>query len=853
MASPLDAAESSVEGHFNASTNNGLDPTTNNPAITDTATAALNTAIYPIQKIVGEQQFTFNGGLMGRGLTLDNFNSSAALTVWKQSYPYRLLVLRVHSDGHYGVIAEFRLPINPQELTITTPFAIKTTITSQGVLEEHNGIPIKMIKIRGTTGFWISRPSAPKSTGNSSILGTVFGGTIQAAQGVQNQLGKLTSSPIGVTANVNTTTTDANLVMSGYFQYHLLRLFVETYAITKTQPDNQDLRLALEISKDRVTYLVTPQLKTMTKTVVSPMEYLYTLDFLAWGTVPNAGFATANQNLNTLTQNSGNQLLTIMNSLIQAQTVMNSFANVIGAVRADIQSNILGPINNMVLLVKSVVGVAQSIADFPQSLQQSLQNSVIATWNNLKSTLNNSPALTTAGPTSPVNSATVAAATTAIANITQQNSGSSALNGTANATYIPAVLGNISLTQAINISQLNLTPAQQAAVNTATNAALNTTNNQVLTLINNLQNMATALEPSISAGDPLAPEWDILYQAADTVTQLYAMILDNSLLTSPNAQAQGQTTAPLTNSAMNYWTAMTTQSAIPYTAPVGKFAIPFPYKSTLEQLALLYLQDATLWMEIASLNGLQYPYVDEEGFVVVFANNGVNNQFNITTATNLFVGQTIYLTSNTQITSQRKILAINPITTTNYLITVDGASNLNLFTTADAAQFRAYLPYTVNSMQQIYIPSATQPNPNELETTPLTFINDNLDLVKFSRIDWLLTPSGDLACTQSGFQNLAFGTTNLIQAATLKLITPPNGLILHPEFGALPQLGDSVADIDSQAQIERINVSFQQDERFNTPQSVSITLQPGVEAVSVVASVAQGNGILPIVVPLTGQ
>src|SRR5665213_633945 len=199
MASPLDAAESSVEGHFNAPTNNGLDPTTNNPAITDTATAALNTAIYPIQKIVGEQQFTFNGGLMGRGLTLDNFNSSAALTVWKQSYPYRLLDLRVHSDGHYGVIAEFRLPINPQELTITTPFAIKTTITSQGVLEEHNGIPIKMIKIRGTTGFWISRPSAPKSTGNSSILGTVFGGTIQAAQGVQNQLGKLTSSPIGVT------------------------------------------------------------------------------------------------------------------------------------------------------------------------------------------------------------------------------------------------------------------------------------------------------------------------------------------------------------------------------------------------------------------------------------------------------------------------------------------------------------------------------------------------------------------------------------------------------------------------------------------------------------------------------
>jgi hypothetical protein len=507
----------------------------------------------------------------------------------------------------------------------------------------------------------------------------------------------------------------------------------------------------------------------------------------------------------------------------------------------------------MVLLVKSFVGVAQSIADFPQSLQQSLQNSVIASWNSLKNSLNPNPALTTAGPTSPVNSATIVTASTAIANITQQNSGSSALNGTANATYIPAVLGNISLTQAINISQLNLTPAQQAAVNTATNAALNTTNNQVLTLINNLQNMATALEPSISAGDPLAPEWDILYQAADTVTQLYAMILDNSLLTSPNAQAQGQTTAPLTNSAISYWTAMTTQSAIPYTAPVGKFAIPFPYKSTLEQLALLYLQDATLWMEIASLNGLQYPYVDEEGFVVVFANNGVNNQFNITTATNLFVGQTIYLTSNTQITSQRKILAINPITTTNYLITVDGASNLNLFTTADSAQFRAYLPYTVNSMQQIYIPSATQPNPNELETTPLTFINDNLDLVKFSRIDWLLTPSGDLACTQSGFQNLAFGTTNLIQAATLKLITPPNGLILHPEFGALPQLGDSVADVDSQAQIERINVSFQQDERFNTPQSVSITLQPGVEAVSVVASVAQGNGILPIVVPLTGQ
>src|ERR1017187_9891165 len=76
--------------------------------------------IAQLTKIANEQ--VFGASIMARGLLqagFKNFATADALEGWNQNYPYRLLVLSVDNSGTYTQVAEFRLPINPQELTVT--------------------------------------------------------------------------------------------------------------------------------------------------------------------------------------------------------------------------------------------------------------------------------------------------------------------------------------------------------------------------------------------------------------------------------------------------------------------------------------------------------------------------------------------------------------------------------------------------------------------------------------------------------------------------------------------------------------------------------------------------------------
>jgi len=52
---------------------------------------------------------------------------------------------------------EFTLPITPKQLSVTDQYAINTTATMRGVVEEHNGVKFKMISASGTTGIWPTR------------------------------------------------------------------------------------------------------------------------------------------------------------------------------------------------------------------------------------------------------------------------------------------------------------------------------------------------------------------------------------------------------------------------------------------------------------------------------------------------------------------------------------------------------------------------------------------------------------------------------------------------------------------------------------------------------------------------
>jgi hypothetical protein len=264
----------------------------------------------------------------------------------------------------------------------------------------------------------------------------------------------------------------------------------------------------------------------------------------------------------------------------------------------------------------------------------------------------------------------------------------------------------------------------------------------------------------------------------------------------------------------------------------------------MEQIAARYLGDPDRWLEIATLNGLRSPYIDEDGFFYTLLSNADGRQFNISSNQNLFIGQKIVLSSLTQPQVTRRIIDIEKINATNYLITVDGLDNLDVFTTLDQAKVRAYLPGTVNSQDQIFVPSDLAASDTVLSRPVPATKGD--PLVGLSKIDWLLTDSGDVATDAYGDFRLSFGITNLIQALKMKFATPPQKLLKHPGYGAGLTPGISNADLNNQDVIQQILKSIQDDPRYGDILSLNITREGPTFGVSLAVTMADGSGVFPI-------
>lgn len=803
-----------------------------------------------IDQLSSLQQNTISTSLFRHIISITNFTEQSNVSDWKNRYPYRLSIREVSTasgNTQYYTKAAFRLLIGPQDITINAPFAIKTTVTSDGILEEHNGIPLRQINLSGTTGTNLARPSNDMSKADTSILGTLFGGTINAANSFVKSLSsardQLTNAFVSSSGTKVAAKPGFDTRGTGYYQYHMLRIFLETYATLKKSPHGRKYRLAFEMYKDRQAYLVTPNVFQTKKSATSPLEYMYNLSMTAWASIPlgntqpftdPSGTAQIKNDIGT-TQ----KLFNAMNNL---RTVAQKANNVISNAQADVETNIFGPINNLILLTKDTLGIPLNLADLPNSLQSSFQTTVIANWDALSRT------------NETLKQRFDAKFQTIINSNSSSNSAqpylSSNVPGSQNY-YVSGVFADIDLTSTIDLNSLGPTDAQQREVTASVQLALQTTSNDMIKLAGKLQQLSDALAPSITSLAATDPTWDVLYATQESIAAIYASIADGSYRVSTYTDNTASTNIGQATTALDFWEQSTAANNIPFNRYTSKFAVPFPFRSSLEELARIYLGDATLWPDIAALNGLQAPYVDEEGFYYSFINNGSLQTFNVATNTNLYVGQVIYISSNAQVSSKRKIMAINEITQTNFQIVVDGAPNLSDYTVSDQAQMKAYLPYTINSLKRIYIPTNATADYDDPETKPISFINEDIDLIKFSKIDWLLDSNYDLAVTSDGFINLAYGTSNLLQAAKLKLITIAGSKLLDPNYGAAVDVGDSMADLDVNQIVSNINSSFASDPRFNAPSSINIDLTPNAMTLNVVVSVKNGGGIMPITIPLT--
>jgi hypothetical protein len=693
---------------------------------------------------------------------------------WNKSFPYQLLILAKTETGYRRTQYAFTLPIPPQEMSISTPFAINTSMTLGGVVEEHNGTPLRMISFSGTTGVLPLRGTG-KSLGQASVLSGIFAGTVNK---FSNNLAPALNNLLGQQSKPALADNDSeSLKGSGYYQFRLLQRFLEGYAALKKQ-GQADYRLALAVWKDQAIYLVTPMNFDVRRSATSPHEYPYSLSMKAWRRIQDLDGGAPDEipAFKPVTRDP-NGFANLLNKVQDARRVIQAAKETLTAVGADLGKDVLEITRSVVFAVKDTLGVALTAADLPVNLARDLKEAVL-TAKDLKNIGKKIAASVSAKGDQ------AAADFSAFA----QESGL-ATTGSAHVSLTAAALDgahpvnkifdhpedHFEIMDAIRPAELNLPPTLQRKINAERTKARNLSRLDFEQARDKVQATVSTFSDAIGAGSstfsatygrpvvkttrkPTSDDFEVLFalnQLGMELNRLAATSTPQESITTMDAVA-----------------GMASAAGIAFRKPASKFAVPFPYGSTLEQLAGQYLGDPNRWHEIAVLNGLRQPFVDEEGFDLALLTNGREHQVTVSDASNLFVGQLVWLSSSETARTQRRITQIDQATPGMVLLTLDGDGDLDRFTTEGLSTLHAFLPDTVNSQQLIYIPSDQEPSGDDFLTKSIPGVNQFDDLIAVGGVDLLLTQDGDLAITDDGDCRLAIGLTNIIQQVRTAIATP---------------------------------------------------------------------------------
>lgn len=819
-------------------------------------------------------------------------------TRWNQLFPYRLLVIDSKDNsvvnGKYtkdieikayqqgtSIIAvtdtgpvnslgqwEMALPIAPQQLSIVDQYAINTSATLRGVLEEHNGLKFKTISASGTMGVWPFRQNLTKPPGSPNILQSVFGGTLSGIgsltkQAIQTYNTFTSNHPASKPTTINPPESTAGISSTGYFQALYLQQFLEQYAEAKRNPRNASWRLVFDIPKQNTSYVVTPLQFTWQQNVNKPMEIAYQLQFKAWRRI-DLKQKTVEAPAEPYTITPG-ILQRVLNTINQARLTMSSAIALIGAVRSDVD-NIFSLISQTSLFIKEARGVAATASDLPSSITKDFK-SAIQEWvaNNTSAALDG------------VTTAAGAAAVMAIKDASQKRDGiteQAASNGqlgnkTASSQAInPAASifnntnANIDLLDQVPLDQLNLNTAQQNKLNNLL-SNVNLTTSQLKSNAQTIQTLANQLADYFGAGSSL---YNSIYNLTPPKTRIQPMTINEFLLLDTLYEfvqsiniltATDQIKNQNIQNSLDYVAGLANQSGIDFTVPNSKIIVPVPANTTIEGIASRYLGDPNRWLEIATLNKLEQPYIDYDGFQLPLLSNAVGRQVMVSSNEHLYLGQAITLKAAGQVQVSRKITDITTLpNNSGYLLTLDGDSfdsngdpALKNFTLANNAYVQAYLPNTVNAMQKIYIPSALSPAQLQNQVNvplPQTVTISGDPLAQISGVDWLVDDSGDIVLDAYGNFQLSYGMTNIIQALKILFSTTVNTFMIHPEYGLGVSPGTSISNINIQDLYKQINNQIQSDPRFSGVTGLQITANPPNLSISVGVQVAGQTGIFPV-------
>lgn len=790
---------------------------------------------------------------------------------WNQSYPYQLLIVEAQDGGTYKTTGRsFTLPIAPESLSVSTPFAISTSVTLGGIVEEHNATPLKTISFSGTTGVLPLRGLAERLQLNQlgTIATAIFAGTVTGA----TRIGNAAVNMVGdfnqnLNSNFKRNLVDNNNfgasptsigVTSGYYQFKLLEQFLENYAEIKKSTTNK-YRLAFAMWKDQHVYIVTPIAFSLERRAGTPLEYQYSLQLRAWRRValdssaapgPFDGFKPISYSPNALAR--------LNNAIRDARQLLSAVRDTMQAVIQDADRTLYEPLRQLALFAKDHLGVALTMNDLPANVILASKGA-IAEWASVAPSFSGFGDVLADHDKQNQDRYRDLVALTEKSGKGETRTGESSqglFDQTAATSPISSVfdnpLDNSAFFDSIPVGKLKLPPKVSGSILAEREKVRKLTRLDFETMRDNVEAAAANYADAVGMGSAAYNSTYNRPTRVSTKTQtqhdydvLFAL---NSVSLELSKLAASSTINPRKQTSVEFVAGLARQSGIAFQIPKSKFSVPFPYGYTLERLSARYLGTPDRWEEIAALNGLRSPYVDEVGFDLPLLVNGRGNTVVVADSSNLYIGQQVWISSSSTSRTVRRITKIEVLSTSQSIITVDGDNDLGRFITLASATLHAFLPDTVNSQMVIYIPSDDPPAEVDLQTKAIPGLNQYDPFLSVGGVDILLTEDNDIAMTQDGDTRLAVGLTNIIQTVRLRLSCPRGGLLGHPEYGFPLQPGVSVADLNAREVAQMLNNLFSDDPTFTGVYGVSVSVNGPVVPITMAVGVRGVDDKIPITV-----